>query len=117
MVQIENIAAARWHPDPEATQMTLAFCTGTPRVYFWTQAEVHEEEDFVDIEDADAAPRGLSFWIDLPLDNSFPVTNLKWNADGSKLCVLGRDRFCICDVNLNTARSLTPSSVDGHEHD
>ena len=37
LVQLENILAARWRPDTTSHQRIIAFCTGTPRVYFWSK--------------------------------------------------------------------------------
>lgn len=105
MVQLENILAARWHPEPQLVQMTLAFCTGTPRVYFWSQSDSEIGVDGAD----DEACIGCSFWIDLPAGNTFAVTNLKWNSDGTKLCLLGRDRFCTCDIDFSSLRSQAQS--------
>jgi hypothetical protein len=62
-------------------------------VYFWSFNADREQEE------------GVAFWVDLPTQSSFPVLNLKWNKDGSKLILSGRDSYCVCGVHFDAALS------------
>ena len=70
----------------------LAFCTGTSRVYIFSIVPLETQDN--------QSIKNNLFWLDLPLNNSFPILNLKWNDDGNKLCLIGRDKFSISELNF-----------------
>lgn len=108
LVQISAVTCARWRPFQTGRphlKPLLAFCTGVPRVYFWS-------------------PDGAS-WIDMPVqavvegedannetalggasgtggDGRLLVQSLKWSPDGRRLLCLGKASFCSVDVDEST---------------
>lgn len=108
VVQLENVLQARWQPNPELSRSLLAFCTGTPRVYFWVADDRKSLERMAgkengENEEESPTAAGKTFWSPLPDSNLFQVLNIRWNADGNKLVVIGRDRFCTCDIMFNSS--------------
>ena len=109
VVQLENILQARWQPNPELNKNIIAFCTGTSRVYFRVASESHGKngdkmagkENAENDEDCPTTT-GTTFWSPLPDSDTFQVMNLRWNATGNKIVVMGRDRFCCCDILFNS---------------
>jgi WD40 repeat protein len=79
LVQLDNVSCCRWRPFHSGdtnTKPLLAFCCGSPRVYFWSE--------------------GGTSWVDLTYPMN--VTALRWNDNGSQLILLARSGFCTCDV-------------------
>ena len=62
--------------------------------------------------DEDNLGQGYSFWSELPIEAAFPVLNIRWNANGSKLILLGRDRFCSCDIIFDETHTSAVLSVE-----
>ena len=109
IVQLENVLQARWQPNPELNKNVIAFCTGTPRVYFWVADGSHgnigdkiARKENGETDEICPSISGTTFWSPLPDSDSFQVMNLRWNAAGNKIVAIGRDRFCCCDIMFNS---------------
>jgi hypothetical protein len=76
IVQLQPISCARWRPG--CHRPVLAYCTGTERVYLWSEA-------------------GPS-WIDIPI-SGLGVTGISWMEDGKRLLLSGKSSFCICEFD------------------
>lgn len=104
LIQLSAVTSTAWRPwNPARPHLKpmLAFCTGFPRVYVWT-------------------PDGPS-WIDIPVppvrnetavdkaaagpvsgfgtDGRMLVQIIRWSSDGSRLMMIGKNAFSICDVD------------------
>jgi len=76
LVQNHSIQAMEW--DPKQTR--LALCCGTNKIYMWSPAGC------------------LS--VDVPMEETFNVSSLRWHNDGRSLALLSRNLFCICSLTL-----------------
>jgi hypothetical protein len=107
IVPLSAITYSAWRPtqpDRLSLKPMLAFCTGVPRVYFWTPSGV----SWIDIpavssDDADVLLRtandsSVGAFTGVSTDGRILVTGLKWSADGRKLILLGKGLFSVCDV-------------------
>jgi hypothetical protein len=111
LVQMSAITCARWRPFQTGRphlKPLLAFCTGVPRVYFWSpdgaswidmpmQSALDSEENN---ETAPAPVTGIMSGASLT-DGRLLVQSLKWSPDGRRLLLLGRTSFCSVDVDDN----------------
>jgi hypothetical protein len=112
LVQMSAITCARWRPFQTGRphlKPLLAFCTGVPRVYFWSpngaswidmplQSALDGEES---INEATTAPVAGIAGNSSVTDGRFLVQSLKWSPDGRRLLLLGRTSFCSVDVDDN----------------
>ena len=110
IVNLDNILAARWSPSKVLSKPLLAFCAGSPRVYFWCPSALEEQSPSEKVQ-SDSI-ESSTFWADLPRGISFPVLNLKWSSDGSKLVLCGRDNFCVCEVHFSEAATTQTLTLD-----
>lgn len=82
----------------------LAFCTGTSRVYFWTQASGVTFSDTNALSGDDGAVRegGVEevHGHGQSQGQGFAVTSLLWAKDGRSLILRGKEAHCICRVSL-----------------
>lgn len=74
-------------------EQILAYCTNSPRVYFWN------------------CVTGCS-WSDIPATaHPFPVTTVQWSSDGSQLILAGKDSFCTCSLSIDDINYGSESSA------
>jgi hypothetical protein len=103
----------------------LAFSCNTPRVYFWTLqgsswADLPQIVAPASLADDPPKPppshRSLSGTrsakpptlalsdggsdLDRGAGVNLAVLSLKWSPDGKQLLLIGKDRFCVCDVSF-----------------
>lgn len=101
IVQSENVLDAAWRPCPnnndkltpssQEEHQVLAFCCGSPRIYLWSSST------------------GIS-WSDIPSAlQPFSITSIRWNDDGSKLILGGREVFSTCTFSLTETNDLNQS--------
>ncbi|XP_065061599.1 WD repeat-containing protein WRAP73-like [Rhopilema esculentum] len=76
LVQSQNIQSMEW--DPKETR--LAICCGTNKLYMWSPAGC------------------LS--VDVPMEETFNITGLRWHKDGRELLLLSKNSFCMCSLAL-----------------
>lgn len=84
----------------------LAYCTGTRRVYFWSE--------------------NGSSWTDLPQPSSsksiheegnkisiptMNVTSVEWTMDGKKLILSNKEYFCTCDVSFGISNNTSSPEI------
>jgi hypothetical protein len=108
----------------------LAFCCNTPRVYFWTlrgsswadlpQMTVSPTTDPLpkpsqrssslsssarssSVSSMTQPPPPLPPTTEAVVDLS--VASLKWSPDGKRLLLIGKERFCSCDVLFSSSSS------------
>ena len=96
VVALDNITCASWRPEPptaggalparERNINTLAYCTGTSRVY------VYEMRD-------GACPTS----VNIPHD-AYAVTSLSWSSDGSTLLLQGNENLTTLHVDHMLSR-------------
>lgn len=110
IVNLDNILAARWSPSKASLYPLLAFCSGSPRVYFWCPSPLEEPSAIGTVENDSI--ESSTFWADLPRENSFPVLNIKWSSDGLKLILCGRDNFCVCEVQFSETSTKPTIRLD-----
>ncbi len=91
MVQLESITCAQWRPMVEqdgikSRENVLAFCCGTPILYFWSDV------------------RGLFKRDDLFASNEHNIFNfhsLRWSKSGKMILLKGKESHAICHFAPN----------------
>jgi hypothetical protein len=109
----------------------LAFCCNTPRVYFWTlhgsswadlpQMSASAATDILpkpsqrsSSSSRTSSVTSMSQAPPLPPPHGeeikpsvvdLSVSSLKWSPDGKRLLLIGKERFCSCDVSFASAAS------------
>lgn len=122
LVQLDSIVCARWRPDTNMEQESpqslpvLAFCCNTPRVYFWTPngsswADLPASTETVrtttparpsrltGASASAAAQQKAAQNMDSIVQLN--VVGLKWSSDGLRLIIIGKERFCTCEVSFS----------------
>jgi hypothetical protein len=141
LVQLDSIVCARWMPRTREDQEeadpigpVLAFCCNTPRVYFWTLqgsswADLPQIVAPTTLSDAPPKPpshrssssstRSVKPPSLAASDDSdraggvdLSVSSLKWSPGGKQLILIGRDRFCACDVSFASHEVQVQKSDD-----
>eukprot|EP00602_Paraphysomonas_sp_CaronLab_P009291 CAMPEP_0185036806 /NCGR_PEP_ID=MMETSP1103-20130426/30287_1 /TAXON_ID=36769 /ORGANISM="Paraphysomonas bandaiensis, Strain Caron Lab Isolate" /LENGTH=457 /DNA_ID=CAMNT_0027574487 /DNA_START=297 /DNA_END=1671 /DNA_ORIENTATION=- len=132
LVQLDTIVCARWRPDSDGLSgertPLLAFCCNTPRVYFWTPmgsswADLPPISNKQQTPSVPAAkPRGLrggaaTLAASAPPDTTteLNVQGLRWSTDGKRLLLIGKDRFCSCDVTLDASTNEVDVSHEAED--
>lgn len=133
LVQLDNIVCARWRPkrtsdDDSESEPVLAFCCNTPRVYFWTLhgsswadlPHMNHSTDTLPKSSISKSSSRTSTATTLSMLNppssstnldeqgivELPVSSLKWSPDGKRLLLIGKDRFCLCDVTFTSSSEI-----------
>lgn len=135
LVQLDNIVCARWQPKAQSDENdgseydgpVLAFCCNTPRVYFWTlhgsswadlphmTASLETSLPKPPISSKLSSSRTTTFsMLNPPSSNSddtrgiveLPINSLKWSPDGKRLLLIGKERFCVCDVTFTSSHEI-----------
>jgi hypothetical protein len=114
----------------------LAFCCNTPRVYFWTPsgsswADLPVGNSVSDLSASSPSPAAPSLQSrigkgttrsalsnapatttrshlmeQLPSMLILNISALKWSQDGKRLMLLGKDRFCSCQVTFDESKTV-----------
>jgi hypothetical protein len=124
---VEEGGLAAWRP----VHPLLAFCTGSPRVYFWMQSpqgddaqaglggtgasrpkrvtlQVGTEESDMRVDTA----RAETFWVDLPPGYNINAQMLRWSPDGVRLIISGKDSSCSAQITLGFGDALGGGGMD-----
>ena len=89
LVHLEPIVAMRWRPGGEGRggEAILAYCTGSPRLYFWSNERGSGILELTSLAEPETLPTSASVSVSTA---DFRVTGLQWRGDGAQLLVTGR---------------------------
>ena len=100
LVQVECVTSAEWRGGGEG-EAVLAFCTGTPRVYFWRGGSGQVE--WVDVGGGGGVGESSvlsGVTATVAAGKAMPVTSLQWCGDGRRLLLRGKEGCVVCDVEV-----------------
>lgn len=143
LVQLDPIVCARWRPnkneeEEDSIGPVLAFCCNTPRVYFWTlhgsswadlpQMTTSAATDFLPKPSQRSSSSSRSSSVTSMTQPPPPqetksgvidiaVSSLKWSPDGKRLLLVGKERFCSCDVSFSASQEFLLRKSEEQEED
>ncbi len=103
LVQLSSVSSAAWrpwNPDRPHLKPMLAFCTGVPRVYFWTP----DGPSWIDVpvpggKDTPGDKPGAGALTGFDDKGKMLVHSVRWSGDGCRLMMIGKNAFSVCDVD------------------
>lgn len=112
LVQLEAISCAQWRPSGQSGDKEsglppiLAFCTGSTRIYFWSELSGATWADPATPPDSELSA-GQSAEASVVAN----IVSLQWDATGSRLLLRGKEMFNTCEIDVRSVLSVRPEEV------